>query len=57
MSIFIVIIGLIIYHFGFDVKLDPKYNYNPNIEWLNGVIKAGLPIQYEENPPPALPHS
>jgi len=55
MAIFVVTIGLIIYHFAFNVGSNPKYNYNLNIEWLNGVIEAGLPVQYEQNPPPALP--
>ena len=54
MSIFVVTIGLIIYHFAI---VNNNYNYNPNIIWLNSVIQAGLPAQYNANPPPELPRS
>ena len=58
MSIFIVAIGIIIYQYSFDNKNNGGgYDYNPNIEWLNSVIQAGLPGQYVTNPPPELPHS
>jgi hypothetical protein len=53
LSIFVVTIGLIIYHFAIVNK---NYDYNPNILWLNGVIQAGLQqSQYDANPPPPLP--
>jgi hypothetical protein len=56
-SIFITIIGLLIYHFSFNNSTKSVgYDYNPNIEWLNAVIEAGLPVQYSQNPPPELPH-
>ena len=54
MSIFVVTLGLIIYHFAIVNK---NYDYNPNILWLNGVIEAGLPVNYTTDPPPELPHS
>ncbi len=57
MSVFVVVIGLIIYHFSFnDSNKSTGYDYNPNIIWLNSVIQAGLPGQYITNPPPELPH-
>jgi hypothetical protein len=52
-TMFIVILGFIIYHYAI---VNMNYNYNSNILWLNGVIKAGLPYQYEEYPPPDLPN-
>ena len=56
MSIFIVTIALVIYHYSFNnSNKSGGYNYNPNIEWLNSVIQSGLPGQYITNPPPDLP--
>jgi hypothetical protein len=57
MSVFIVLIGIIIYQYSFDNNTNEGgYDYNPNIEWLNSVIQSGLPGQYVTNPPPELPH-
>lgn len=61
MALFISVISIVIYNFAFIQpqfnKFETNYNYNPNILWIESVIKAGLPVQYASNPPPELPHT